>query len=288
MNLDGIVIPPTSQLYASFQNMATHQRMVFFAGIPGVGKSLLLQQLALMAHQSGRLIHRLQWDVTRSAFETDALLARYPEIDGVTHAAIRKAVGLWARDGVRAWHQEHPDARHMLIGEVPLIGNRLIELVQQRDDEAEALLSDERALFVIPVPSREVRAVIEAAREKSITQPQHEKEAKDAPPNVLHALWQELYQLAAHLGMSPPQAEQPIPYDPAIYDGVYRHLLQHRHVESLFIDTVLRPSQSVYALNMAIEEVMATPSDVERIMSHIEQTYITATLEAAVDQWYKV
>jgi len=43
---------------------------VLLVGLPGTGKSLLLKQLALLARQSGRVVHRLQWDVTRGAFET--------------------------------------------------------------------------------------------------------------------------------------------------------------------------------------------------------------------------
>ena len=53
-----------------------------------------------MAHEKGRTVHLLQWDVTRASFEMPEVLARYPEIDGVSHAMIRKAMGLWARDGV--------------------------------------------------------------------------------------------------------------------------------------------------------------------------------------------
>ena len=116
-----------------------------------MGKSLLLQQLSLIAGEVGRRVHLLQWDVARGPFETPEILARYPETDGVTHAVIRKAAGLWAREAVGAWQRRHADPRDLLIGEVPLIGNRLIELVQRRDDEVEGLLAGEGSVFLIPV-----------------------------------------------------------------------------------------------------------------------------------------
>lgn len=288
---EDIIIPRHSVLYSSFQKISTEQNMVFFAGLPGVGKSLLLQQLALMAHEAGRVVHLLQWDVTRAKFETDDVLARYPEIDGVTHAAIRKAVGLWSRQGVQAWYEQYAakDSRHLLVGEVPLIGNRLIELVQKRDDAVEALLASPQSKFVLPVPSRAVRQKIEAARARTIAKPQHEREAADAPPNVLQALWHDLYQLAAELGMIEGITEQEMPYDPDIYAGVYEHLLQHRNSETLLIDMTLQPSRSAYELDIIQTELVASSSEVERIMAYIEAEYASeAELERDVAQWYQV
>lgn len=283
-----IIIPPTLPLYDSFQKLATEQRLVFFAGLPGVGKSLLLQQLAFMAHQKGRIVHLLQWDVTRGCFETPEILARYPEIDGVTHAAIRKAVGLWARVGVMQWHAAYPEPEHLLIGEVPLIGNRLIELAQPHEDQAESLLASAETSFVIPVPSRAVRQTIEASRKRTIAQPQHEREAADAPPTVLEALWQELYRLAHQLGMVESLTDKPVPYNPDIYAGVYQHLLQHRHAESLLIDTLLPASHSVYDFNLMASELIAPPDAVSSIMTGIERDYSPAELAREVAQWYRI
>lgn len=282
-----IIIPQTLPLYHSFEALATEKRLVFFAGLPGVGKSLLLQQLALMAHEKGRTVHLLQWDVTRASFETAEILARYPEIDGVTHAMIRKAVGLWARDGVMAWHRAYPDAQHMLIGEVPLIGNRLIELAQSREDEVESLLASAETSFVIPVPSRSVRQAIESARTRTITNPQNERESADAPPNVLRDLWQALYQLAHQLGMAPQPTNEPTPYSPEIYDRVYQHLLQHRNVESLLIDTLLPVNASVYDFNIVASEVMASPEAAASTIAYIEEHYSPAELEHEVGEWYQ-
>jgi predicted AAA+ superfamily ATPase len=91
-----LVIPISSQLYQVLKELAQTRRMVFITGLPGVGKSLLIQQLALIAKGFGRNVHLLQYNVAREPFETEPTILKYPEVEGVTAPAIRKAVGLWA------------------------------------------------------------------------------------------------------------------------------------------------------------------------------------------------
>ena len=136
---NGIILAADSTIYKTFEE-ALDKRMVFFAGLSGVGKSLYIQQFSQMAANAERTIHLLQWDVTREAFQSEEVLAKYPEIGGVTHPMIRKAVGVWTRQGIAQWHKQYPEAEHILIGELPLIGNRLMEIVQQHSDEVEPLL----------------------------------------------------------------------------------------------------------------------------------------------------
>ena len=255
------IIPSDTILYRSFQTAINARRMVFFAGLPGVGKSLLLKQLALMAQGAGRSVHLLQWDVTRAAFETPEILERYPEVDGVTHAAIRKAVGLWARKAVLDWHKSASN-QDILIGEVPLIGNRLIELTQVFDDETEALLASDDVLFMLPVPSSEVRRHIEQARDASMKQPKHERESADAPMNVLQALWQDLHRLGVELGLARASDSRSASYNPDVYEAVYRHLLEHRKCKVLQIDEVFQAQESVYHFEFAPNELSAKGTDV--------------------------
>jgi len=282
-----IILKPSSTIYELFSDLIQNADRVFFAGLPGVGKSLMLQQLTLMAQEAGRTVHLLQWDTTRPVFETPDLLDKYPEIDGVTHAMIRKAVGMWARQGVKAWDDTHEKPDHMLIGEVPLVGNRLMELAQAHDDNVESILVDERTQFVIPVPSKAVRHVIEANREKTIVDPRHEKETKDAPPNVLRALWHDLYQLAGELGLTDVDTEN-VPYSPEIYSAVYKHLLQHRHVQVLDIDEVLKPAGSAYDFETPLPELSASPEQVTEILAHLESSYTPEQVEDDVANWYTV
>ncbi|HEX5502103.1 MAG TPA: hypothetical protein VFW96_05740 [Thermomicrobiales bacterium] len=280
-----VIIPRASPLYVPLARMAGERRAVFFAGLPGAGKSLLVQQLARLAHAAGRRVHLVQWDVARAAFETPELLARYPEVEGVTHAAIRKAVGLWARDAVLRWHEAHPDPAHLLIGETPLVGGRLVELAQVHDDAAEVLLASPATLFAVPVPSAGVRARIEAARERTSAAPAHGREAADAPPNVLRALWAEVAALGARLdGAATPAAAD---YDPAAYARVYAHALRHRHHEVLPVDEFLPAAGSVYDLGVAAGELAPTPEEVAVAVRRVEEGYGGERLARAVERWYE-
>ena len=281
-----IILPADSQLYTTFQNIIKNKKIVLFAGLPGVGKSLYLQQLSLMAEQANRNVHLLQWDVTRTAFETPETLAQYPEIDGVTHAGIRKAVGLWARQGIKKWHNEHQNTTDMLIGEVPLIGNRLIELVQQKNDDTEDIFTNQEALFVLPVPSKRIRNIIEKARANSISKPQNDREINDAPPNVLELLWQDLHKLAVQLKLT--NSTETSDYDPMIYAGVYEQLMKHRKQITLHVDENLKPNGSVYDLNNIKSELAANPQEVKEILEFIDKEFSQDELERSVADWFKV
>jgi len=283
-----IILPKESNIYRLFQQAVAQRQMVFLAGLPGTGKSLLLKQLALMAQQAGRTTHLLQWDVTRAAFETAVILQKYPEIDGVTHPAIRKAVGLWTRAGIQQWHETYVGTDHFLLGEVPLVGNRLSELTQSLPDESEAILVDEKTLFIVPVPSQSVRQTIEAAREESIANPQHEKENNDAHPNVLYMLWHDVVLAGYELGLVAEKPIGKIAYDAAVYAAVYQHLLTNRHTVILPINTVLRPNGSAYELVIDGTELTATPDEVDKIMQTVEQSMTADELETAVFNWYKI
>jgi hypothetical protein len=140
--------------------------MAFVAGLPGTGKSLLIHQLAHLAVEAGRAVHLLQWDVARPIIEASAEGRRYPVVDGVTDPVVRRAVGLWARRAVVGWDRQHAGAEHLLIGEAPLVGHRLVELARREDDAAEPLLGGAACRFLIAVPSVEVRQFVEAERER--------------------------------------------------------------------------------------------------------------------------
>lgn len=278
-----LVIPISSTLHHHLSQLAQTKRMVFMAGLQGTGKSLLIQQLALIAQEAGRTVHLLQWLTARQPFETAEIAARYPEIDGVTHPVIRKATGMWVRGAVARWHAHHPDPHHLLIGELPLIGNRLLELTQPEEDGLEPLLTSEQVQFVLPVPSWEVRAAIEDARARSLAAPQHEREKRDASPAVLQALWQEVNGLARQMGLT--KASPTTPYNPYIYGGVFQALLRHRHLQTLLVDQVLHPQKSVYALAHVASELQATPAEVAAMMAQLEQEDVAGVI-TAVSHWH--
>src|SRR5436309_14175621 len=160
------------------------QRIVFFAGLAGTGKSHLVHQLVHLAGAAGRTVHLLQWDVARPVFEASPAGQRYPLADGVTHAVIRRAAGLWVRDALVDWNARYHDPEHLLVGEVPFVGNRFVELARRIDDRAEAMLTAASCRFAIAVPSGEVRRLLEAQRERRPRTPLHPRDREDAPPHL--------------------------------------------------------------------------------------------------------
>jgi len=222
-------------------------RMVFFAGLPATGKSLLVHQIAHLAAGRGRTVHLLQWDVARPVFERSEAGQRYRVENGQANPAMRPIVGAWARAEVARWHQRHLDSEHLLVVEPPLIGRRLIELTVPADDATEPLLVSAESQWVLPVPTNDVRRHIERERERRSTNPLHRQERQDASPNVLRAVWPEILEAAAGKGVAADPSAGTGTYDSAIYEAVYRLWLMHRplHVEP--IDQVLPTAEmSVY------------------------------------------
>ena len=254
-----LVATADAGLYTHLQRLASAQRYVFFAGLPGTGKSLLSHQLTHLAHALGRTVHMLQWDVARPVFEASEAGQRYPVMQGVTHGVIRKAAGLWVRQAVVQWHQRYPAAGHLLIGETPLVGHRFIELARQRADAAEPLL--QTACFVVPIPSRAVRDFLEAERQRRSARPLHAREREDAPPQVLRDLWCHLAHIAPALGVGValPASAVEVPYDPVLYQAVYQRLLTQRQVLVLPMDTIL-PTTTLSVYDFAVPQRDVVPT----------------------------
>src|SRR5262245_3027404 len=287
----GLIVGEGSRLFAALERLTRDARIICFAGLPGTGKSLLIHQLAHLAHARGRRIHLLQWDVARPAFEASAPGLRFPQDGGVTHGAIRIAVGRWARRALAHWHAQHAGLADVLIGETPFVGHRLIELCRQGSDAAEAALSDRSTRFVIPVPSRDLRAHLEAERARRARTPLHEREREDAPPDVLRDLWRQLIGVARALGLADPGTQDAgeAPYDPTLYRKVYERLLVHRHVEALELDTAL-PAGALSAYDFMIPTLDVAPTEAEaaRAVLEVEAGYPNAeALRREIDGWYR-
>jgi hypothetical protein len=286
-----LIVHEDPRLAAQLERLAAGSRLVFFAGLPGTGKSLLIHQMAHLAHTAGREIHLLQWDVIRPRFEASRAGARHPMQHGVTHSVIRKAVGVWVRHALVAWQHRHPESRHLLIGETPLVGHRFIELARREDDAAEPLLAAGSCRFVIPVPSREVRRFLEAERDRRIHRPVHDREREDAPPHVLRALWGQLVNAGRALGVDPngePSATPP--YDPGLYERVYRIVLRHRQAESLIVDRILfNEGLSVYEFAIPAHDVMPSAEETNHFIEDVERQYPDLSrLQLEMDRWHVV
>ncbi len=281
------------ELHARLQHLSQTARAVFFAGLPGTGKSLLVHELVHLTHAAGRSVHLLQWDVVRPAIERSPAGAAYPTVDGVTHGVIRIAAGLWARDMVARWAAGplHPD--RVLIGETPLVGHRFIELARPEADGAEPFLSGPGCRFVIPVPSVEVRHAIEAERARRIAQPFHDREREDAPPHVLRAQWEALAAVAPLVGVRPagtPRGATQVPYDPTAYERVYEFVLRHRHTQGIPVRTLLPATTiSVYDFAAPTRDLVPASDEAAAFVGLVEARFPTVlAVQSAIDRWYVV
>ncbi len=262
------------------------RRMVFFAGIPGTGKSLLVHQLAHLAREAGRTIHLLQWDVARPVFEVSPSGQRYPLADGVTHPLIRQAAGLWARQAIVAWDEGHPEPEHLLVGETPLVGARFVELARRLEDRAESLLTAPSCRFAIAIPSRAVRHFLERERERRAASPLHPREREDAPPRVLRELWRELAGVAAELGIGRPEDD----YDPVVYRRVYETVLRHRNVDAVALDVILPTEKlSVYDFAITSPDLVPTPVEAEAFVTEAARRSTDPEVrERQIARWWNV
>lgn len=288
------VLEADPRLAELMSGLAAH-RMVFFAGLPGTGKSLLVHQLAHLARSAGREVHLLRWDVARPPFEASPAGRRYPLVGGVTHAVIRKAAGLWVRDALVGWSAHHPAPEHFLIGETPLIGNRFVELARPLGDRAEVVLAAPRCRFVIALPSHDVRRFLEAQRERRAARPLHPREREDAPPRVLRDLWRDLIEVAPRLGVprlgiTTPESVDDAPYDPILYRRVYERVLRHRNTETVALEVILPTEQlSVYDFAVTAPDLVPTEREAEVFIGEVERRYPDlSVLEREVARWWEV
>ena len=285
----GIIAPVGSHLHDAMIELAESARMAFFAGLPGTGKSLCIHQLSHLAHARGRRVHLLQWDVARPPFEAHPAGRAYPIDRGVTHGVIRLAVGRWARAAIARWSAAHAGPEHLLIGETPFVGNRLVELARPMDDAAEPLLAAPTARFAVPVPSPAVRAHIEAERVRRAAAPLDDREREDAPPEVMRGLWRQLRAAAISLALAPPlaPADSEPPYDPEIYAAVYLALLTHRHASRLPLTAILPTRDlSPYDLRISRIDLVPTPEEIPRFISEAASLAPDlATLTRLLDTW---
>src|ERR1700730_8361320 len=273
-----LILPAGSRAHRMLSGAVRNCKAVVFAGLPGVGKTLLLRQTAVLSHSALRPLYLLQWDIARQGFETPEILARYPEVEGTTHAAIRKAAGLWVRGAVADWAAAHAGDDALFVG------NRLIELAWRESDAAERFLAAPTTQFIIPAPTLAVRRAIEATREREIEQPRHAREAANAPPNVLTLLMQELRAAGAALGVAGARSEGG--YDPDVYTAVYLRLLEHRHARALAIDECWPVVGSPYELDMGATELHPSPAEVADAVVRVEALG-AVELERTVRQWYR-
>lgn len=231
------------------------RRCLVVVGLPGTGKSLWVREAARLAHDGGRRVHLLQWDVARLAWDTPAIVARFPEIDGVTHAVIRKALGLWVRAAIAHWFEQPLAAHDLLLVEAPLIGGRFAELAKRVDDPLESRLADETTLFVVVAPAEKLQQKLRARRAQELAHGRHSLEQHNASVAVLDRQVQAIENIAAQLGMT---AAHPGGYDPDLYVRVLQAVLKHRRVMLVRPASLLPDAGSVYEIEQGARRIEAT------------------------------
>lgn len=287
MNLElppGLVLRPGTRLFDALDGLSRDKQMFFIVGSAGVGKSLLLQQTALLALQKGRGVHLLRWDVARLSFEQAPGAEAYALVDGVTHAAIRLAVGRWVRAAVGDWYA-NKNREDVLIAECPMVGNRFVELAQQWDDPLEGVLSGDSVRFLIPAPTSEVRAEIESLRAQEMENPRHAQEAHNAPASLLQGLMGEIHALSEVFGLGSGDRSQG--YVPEIYLGVFSKVLRHRPQTPLLIDEVLPVTGSAQAMSASCIELVPKAQEVEAALAWVRRLS-DEHIQRRVSEWWRV
>jgi hypothetical protein len=273
-------------LHRQLSDLARAARIVIVAGLPGTGKSLVVHELAHLALTFGRPVDLLRWDVVRPVVEASSAGRRHPVVDAVTQPIIRVAVGAWARHAVATWARESASTA-LLVGEAPLVGGRLVELVRRRSDVAEPVLAATSCRFAIPVPSRDVRAFLESERERRATAPQHAREREDAPPHVLRDLWRQLVAVAEALGLVA-DTTRDAPYDPEVYRRVYETILGHRHRDVIALHTVLpTTTMSVHDVASACTDLVPDAEAADAAVREVERRHPDPTrLAQTIERWW--
>ena len=159
------LITPQSPVYKTLEQIAKTAKGVVFSGLPGVGKSLYINQFRIIAQGLGKEITVIQWDIARKSFETSKILERFPMGKGTVHDGVKLSAGYWLIEVLKNWLKTAADQKKILLIEAPLVGHRFIELAHiQKDETLEKFLKADSFQFIIPIPSKKVRKKIEADR----------------------------------------------------------------------------------------------------------------------------
>ncbi len=261
--------------------------MVFFTGLPASGKSFLLRKQISISVSLGRRVHIMRWDTGLAAFQTEDILARYPDVSDGTHPLIRKAAGLWGRRALARWLAENTDPTDMIVGEVPIIGNRFSEFIQVQPDQVETALVSDGTKFIYPVPTKSLRDKLEAIRRSTFANPKHPDEARDAPPSTMELAWHLTCAKAAELGLI---SEEKIysPYEEMIYVRFFEHLLQYRNAIGIGVDTIYSDAGSAHDLGANVSELSAGPDEVQCAIAEVEAAFTVGEAARDVESWYRV
>lgn len=155
----------------------------------------------------------------------------------------------------------------------------------QENEILESFLSSDRMKVVVPIPSRKVRLNIEEARKAQVAE--SATSWMGAKPSVMLLIWKQLCEVANDLGKKINVDSQP-PYDPEVYEFVFRRVLKNRHFYPLLID-------ELFLVNIKHEKdlhntgsLMATDEASKLIAEKVCSLYPDMKqIDVLVEKWYK-
>lgn len=285
MDLQKSIIPTSSSVFQTLKKAAKEAKAVVFSGLPGVGKSLYINQFQAIAAKEGRTITVIQWDIARKAFESGKAAAHFPMGAGVVHNGVKLSVGAWLLDTIKSWLKNTQHSENLLLIEAPLVGHRFIELAKiQSDKSLEDFFSSPAFQFLVPIPSKKVRAKIEGDRSAQIAE--DAKTWTGAKPSVMLMIWKMVCGIANKFGQNIPMEGQPT-YDPKIYEFVFNKILQHRHFTPLPIDEIYPVSVENEADLHATGSLAANEEVADKYAAQILSQYSNlADIDTVVADWY--
>jgi len=279
------IIPETSDVFKKLNALAEETRLVVISGLPGVGKSLYINEFYHLVQLKGKEITLIQWDQARKAFETDEIFKDFPMGDGTVNNGVKLMAGAWLMDQVKTWIDSNRETDSILLIEAPLVGHRFLELVIQSDDEAlENFLSSDKTKVLMPIPTKKIRVAIEKAREDQV-----KEDAKvwfGAKPSVMKMLWKMTCDIAISLGYEMEEDADPA-YDPEIYKFVFSKVLKHRHFEPLIIDELFKIKPNAESNLHSLESLVATDEIANEYAARTRNDYETdREIDEIVENWY--
>ena len=279
------IIPKSHKIHQDFRQLIQDRKLVVFSGLPGVGKSLYINEFYRIAQSMNVSVDLVQWDVARKAFETDLINTHYPMGDGIVHNGLKLIAGEWLMQFIKIWLSENENSARLLLVEAPLVGHRFIELVKPIEDTyLETFLKSDQTVVVMPIPTKKVRKAIEEARAKQVNE-----DAKvwfGAKPSVMQMLWNMTCDIAIELGYDLAKNDH-YNYDPDIYIWVFQKILKHRHFTPLIIDTLFDvPSDNEQSLH-SLSSFKASDAEANEIGEEVISKYPGAEeIDRIVDNWY--
>lgn len=279
------IIPNTSPVHQTLSEIAKNSRIVIFSGLPGIGKSLYINDFHSIAESLNKSVTVVQWDKARKGFELPEILERFPLGDGTIHNGTKLLAGKFLLMTIKNW-VSIAQQNDILLIEAPLVGHRFIELVEKSEDQQlENHLSNENCKVIVPIPSEDVRKKIEEERAKQIDD--NAKVWIGAKPSVMKMLWKMVYNIAIELGLDRAKDNDPA-YDPKVVEYVFSKVCRHRHFIPLHINEVFTvPEQSEDELH-ALQSLAPDPILAKAIFDMVSKEYPDDNIiNEKVATWYK-